>query len=191
MASNSNPDQRPPKDLRALSRYITTHSPSGHAIFSTAIPAPVPVKPVMNNAIDFSLMYTTSSQPAQMSGDKDIAAYAAYLADPPSLTIPNGSVGRIVDYPPGYTSPMHRTLSLDMGIVIEGEIELVLDSGETRLMKRGDLAVQRGTNHAWRNASAPHEGRWARMFYVLQDAEPIELADGKKLVEDLAGITRH
>jgi quercetin dioxygenase-like cupin family protein len=86
---------------------------------------------------------------------------------------------------------MHRTLSLDMGIVIEGEIELVLDSGETRLMKRGDLAVQRGTNHAWRNASAPHEGRWARMFYVLQDAEPIELADGKKLVEDLAGITRH
>ena len=40
---------------------------------------------------------------------------------------------------------MHRTQSLDFGVVLEGEIELVLDSGETRLLKRGDVAVQRGT----------------------------------------------
>ena len=46
---------------------------------------------------------------------------------------------------------MHRTVSLDYGVVLEGEVELVLDSGETRLMKRGDVSVQRGTNHAWRN----------------------------------------
>jgi quercetin dioxygenase-like cupin family protein len=143
----------------------------------------------MNNAMDFSLIYTTSSQPAQMSGEADIASYASYLADPPSITVPNGSVGRIVDFPPGYTSPMHRTLSLDLGIVIEGEIELILDSGETRVLKRGDVAVQRGTNHAWRNPM--QEGQWARVFYVLQDAKPIELGDGTRLGEDLGGITRH
>ncbi len=179
----------PPKDLRPLSRYITTHSPSGTAIFSDTIPTTVPAKGVMNNAMDFSLMYTTSMQPAQMSGEADITSYASYLADPPSLTIPHGSVGRIVDFPPGYTSPMHRTLSLDLGIVIEGEIELILDSGETRVLKRGDVAVQRGTNHAWRNTT-PEEGRWARVFYVLQDAEPIELGDGKRLEEDWGGISR-
>lgn len=85
---------------------------------------------------------------------------------------------------PGALSPMHRTVSLDYGVVLEGEVELVLDSGETRLMRRGDVAVQRGTNHAWRNASqeAP-----ARMLYVLQEAAPIEIA-GKKLDEDYGGI---
>jgi len=46
---------------------------------------------------------------------------------------------------------MHRTVSLDYGIVLEGDVELVLDSGEKRAMKQGDVAIQRGTNHAWRN----------------------------------------
>jgi quercetin dioxygenase-like cupin family protein len=178
------------KELRPVSRYITTHSASGQAIFSTTVDPIVPMVGVMNNAMDFALMYTTSSQPVEMSADQDIASYVSYLADPPEITIPNGSVGRVVDFPPGYTSPMHRTLSLDMGIVIEGEIELVLDSGETRRMKRGDLAVQRGTNHAWRNVS-PEPGQWARVFYVLQDAKPIQLGNGKELEEDFGGITKH
>lgn len=47
---------------------------------------------------------------------------------------------------PGLTSPMHRTVSLDYGVVLEGEVYLVLDSGEERLMRRGDISVQRGTN---------------------------------------------
>lgn len=179
-----------PKNLRPLCRYITTHSPNGQAIFSTAIDPVVPVVGVMDDAMDFALMYTTSSQPAEMSEDKDIASYANYIANPPEISIPNGSVGRIVDFPPGYTSPMHRTLSLDMGIVIEGQIELILDGGETRLMKSGDLAVQRGTNHAWRNAS-PEPGQWSRVFYVLQDAKPIQLGSGKMLEEDFGGITKH
>lgn len=51
---------------------------------------------------------------------------------------------------PGLLSPMHRTVSLDYGVVLEGEVELVLDSGETRVLKRGDVAIQRGTCHAWR-----------------------------------------
>lgn len=86
---------------------------------------------------------------------------------------------------PNIISPMHRTVSMDYGFVLEGEIELVLDSGETRLMKRGDMCVQRATNHAWRNVS-PKDG-WARMVYVLVGAEKIEIA-GKKLDEDLGDM---
>ena len=48
---------------------------------------------------------------------------------------------------PGSTSPMHRTVSLDYGCVIEGEVECVLDSGEVKLLKRGDVCVQRGESH--------------------------------------------
>jgi quercetin dioxygenase-like cupin family protein len=79
---------------------------------------------------------------------------------------------------------MHRTVSLDYGVVLIGEMELVLDSGETRVMKVGDVAVQRGTNHAWRNTS---KTEWARMMYVLQPSLPIAI-NGKPLDEDLGDM---
>lgn len=86
---------------------------------------------------------------------------------------------------PGLTSPMHRTTSLDYGVVLEGEVELILDSGETRLLKRGDTCVQRVTNHAWRNTS---KTQWARMLYVLVEAKPIQLENGKLLEEELGDM---
>ncbi|KAE8346128.1 hypothetical protein BDV24DRAFT_124325 [Aspergillus arachidicola] len=67
---------------------------------------------------------------------------------------------------------MHRSVSIDYGVVIEGEIELILDSGDTRRMQRGDISVQRGTNHAWRNVTPG--GGWARMLYVLLPAVQLE-----------------
>lgn len=85
---------------------------------------------------------------------------------------------RYVDMAPGSLSPMHYTKSIDYGIVLEGEVECILDSGEKRLMKRGDSCVQRGTYHAWRNVSG--EGVWARMVFVLVGAE------GEGLEEELA-----
>ena len=48
---------------------------------------------------------------------------------------------------------MQKTRTLDFGIVLEGEIVLVLDTAEVRL-KAGDVVVQRGTNHAWSNRSS-------------------------------------
>ena len=65
------------------------------------------------------------------------------------------------------TSPhplMHRTESIDYGIVIEGELTLVLDEGEA-LLKPGSVVIQRGTNHAWANRS----GKACRMLFVLID----------------------
>lgn len=64
---------------------------------------------------------------------------------------------------------MHRTQSIDYGIVIWGEIELELDSGETRTLKQSEVCVQRGTDHLWRNKS----DNWTRVAYVLLDAAPV------------------
>lgn len=77
---------------------------------------------------------------------------------------------------------MHRTQSLDYGVVIEGEVEMVLDNGVTTVMKRGDVAVQRGTNHGWRNCS---KSEWARMFFVLQECEKV-VVGGAELGEDVS-----
>jgi quercetin dioxygenase-like cupin family protein len=79
---------------------------------------------------------------------------------------------------------MHRTVSLDYGAVLEGEVELLLDSGERRMMKRGDVAIQRGTMHQWINHS---ETEWCRMLFVLQESKPLEVA-GQTFEEELAGM---
>ncbi|MBM3558643.1 MAG: cupin domain-containing protein [Alphaproteobacteria bacterium] len=68
---------------------------------------------------------------------------------------------RVVDMPAGSRRAMHRTDTVDYGIVLDGEVWMVLDVGET-LLRAGDVVVQRGTNHAWQNRS----GRPARMAFI-------------------------
>lgn len=116
-----------------------------------------------------------------MNDDKDIKVYEKYYSEAPGLVINSGTVLRHVDVPPSAESAMHRTVSLDYGIVIEGEFELILDSGERKKMVAGDIAIQRGTMHAWRNLS---DTKWGRMMYILQPSKPLEVG-GKKLGEDL------
>ncbi|EPS29290.1 hypothetical protein PDE_04239 [Penicillium oxalicum 114-2] len=187
-------ETKAPKNIRQLSRFITTHNDDGKAIFSNTLPEVLPVQTIPDGA-DFSLAYTTKRFPAKLDNDADIDEYSSHLTSPPGLSISTGTVCRIVDIQPGATSPMHRTVSLDYGVVLEGEIELILDSGETRLLKRGDVAVQRGTNHAWRNVTPdvldPETGKaipqWGRMLYVLTPTLPLEIG-GKKLNEELDGM---
>jgi quercetin dioxygenase-like cupin family protein len=47
---------------------------------------------------------------------------------------------------------MHRTDTIDIVTVVDGEIWVVMDEGETCL-RAGDSLVQRGTRHAWQNRS--------------------------------------
>ena len=71
-------------------------------------------------------------------------------------------------------------MSLDYDVVLQGEVELLLVSGEVRLLAAGDVAVQRGTMHAWRN---PSDTVVARMLFVLISALALEI-DRKVLGED-------
>lgn len=58
---------------------------------------------------------------------------------------------------------MHATPTVDYGIVLQGEIVLELDDGHRTLLAAGDIVIQNGTRHAWRNRS----GRPATMAFVL------------------------
>jgi len=46
---------------------------------------------------------------------------------------------------------MHRTPTVDYGILLEGELVLELDDGEQKLLRAGDVIIQNATRHAWRN----------------------------------------
>ena len=61
---------------------------------------------------------------------------------------------------------MHRTETIDYGIVIEGELVLIMDEGETTV-RVGDIVIQRGTNHGWANRSDSN----CRIVFVLIDGE--------------------
>ena len=46
---------------------------------------------------------------------------------------------------------MHKTDTLDVIILVKGEVELLLDEGAPTKLKPGDVVIQRATNHAWVN----------------------------------------
>ena len=62
---------------------------------------------------------------------------------------------------------MHRTHTVDYAVVFEGEIWLELDDGKTVHLERGDVVVQNGTRHAWRNKGA----RPVTMLFFLNGAK--------------------
>ncbi|CAK7217269.1 hypothetical protein SCUCBS95973_003090 [Sporothrix curviconia] len=107
--------------------------------------------------------FSTATFPPNLNDDTDLRSHEAFVAGgdkgpTPSLVREGGTVCRVVDFCPGNVPAMHR---LDYGVVLEGTVELILDSGEVHTMRRGDVAVQRATMHAWRNAS---DTEWAHAF---------------------------
>ena len=74
---------------------------------------------------------------------------------------------------------MHRGESIDYNLVLEGEIELILDSGEVTRLRRGDFNVQRCTAHKWRNVTDDGRGP-ARLFNVLIDIKPL-IVNGQRM----------
>ncbi|KAF1911317.1 hypothetical protein BDU57DRAFT_100471 [Ampelomyces quisqualis] len=169
--------------LPKIQRYITGHDKNGKAIFSKAFAEESKMK-ANDDGLAFALSFTTKGFPVDMEEDKDLDVYGEFLNSPPGLVVSGGTVLRHVDIPPDTACTMHRTVSLDYGCVLEGEVELLLDSGEKRTMKRGDVAIQRGTMHQWINHS---KTEWARMLFVLQESKPLSIA-GEKLGEHLSGM---
>jgi quercetin dioxygenase-like cupin family protein len=76
---------------------------------------------------------------------------------------------------------MHRTNTLDYLFVINGEVELALNSGEKRVLKAGDTVVQRGPMHAWRNLSKTEPARMAAVAFGVEGAVKDEIiVEGQK-----------
>lgn len=94
---------------------------------------------------------------AHQSEEQRRANAAAYYAE----------VGAADAYvPDGRHAGFHRTESVDFIVLLEGEVTLMVDDGETP-MRPFDVVVQRGTNHSWVN----HGETTALMMAVLVDGE--------------------
>ena len=158
-------NERPP-----YRRVVTGHDASGRAIIRADSMLRTEVIPSGDAA--FSTVWTTPTVPVDNDDPLDGRERDV------GLTLTGGSVIRVVDMLPGGVSPMHRTNSLDFGIVLSGEVELELDDGVRTNVGPGSIIVQRGTIHRWRNpGSAP-----CRIVFVLIEAAPVTV-DGTPLAE--------
>jgi hypothetical protein len=197
MSSTRPPNQDQVSPLPGLRRFITGHdSSTGRSILEQEASPIAPWQSFENGQMGFTVIYTTSESPVDVNSDADLARHHQVVTSGTlGLVNPGGNVCRIVDMAPGYITLFHRTQSLDYGVVLEGEVELLLDENydvqtgqspqDPPVMRRGDVAVQRETMHGWRNHS---QTEWARMLFVLTDARPLTVA-GRELREDLgAGL---
>jgi quercetin dioxygenase-like cupin family protein len=146
--------------LPPIQRVVTGHDANGRAVFKSEDFTPARMIPSGDAA--FLLLWTTATVPADNSDEIDGRERDA------GLTLNNGSVFRIVDMLPGKESPMHRTNSIDYGIVISGEVELELEDGRKTTVREGGVIVQRGTSHLWRN----NTDKPCRIAFVLIEASP-------------------
>jgi hypothetical protein len=156
-------------------RYITENDEEGNSFFSDTLSESLPVLNDLGGAL-VRLGYTTDRPPVVLINGTDIKLYETSLNGvPPLVTQGGGANVWYIDTPPDSESPMHRTVSLDFVIQIAGEIELTLSSGETRIIKPGDLTIQRSTLHKWRN---PSKTQWSRMVGVMSECQPVVTKNG-------------
>jgi quercetin dioxygenase-like cupin family protein len=157
----------------SIRRVVTGHSANGTAIFIDDAIFETIVIPTGDAAM--ATIWTTAAVPADCNDEID-----GRLRDA-GTTLKGGSVIRIVDMLPNASSPMHRTSSIDYGIVLSGKIELELDNQVFKTINAGEIIVQRGTIHKWRN---PSSEEICRIVFVLIEAKAFEL-NGEALPEEM------
>jgi len=156
--------------LPPVQRVVTGHDADGRAVFKSEDFTPTRLVP--SGDASFLLIWTTKTVPADNNDETD-----GRLRDA-GLTLNEGSVIRVVDMLPGKESPMHRTNSIDYGIILSGEIELELEDGRKKTVREGGIIIQRGTNHLWRNTS----DKPCRIAFILIEA-PAYIHNGEPLEE--------
>ena len=172
-------------------RIVTGHDGDGKAVVISDAPPPRMVEVGGPDGAKFFEVWNTRETPAvidRQSGEPDEPGLV--LAPPKG-----GTRIRVIDFPPegdeirhlteddarkqfsaigGEEASMasarhplmHRTETVDYGIVLDGELTLILDDDE-RTIRAGDIVIQHGTNHAWANRS----GRHCRIAFVLIDGQ--------------------
>ncbi|TCK07557.1 cupin domain-containing protein [Marinobacterium mangrovicola] len=173
-----------------IHRVVTGHDAEGNAVVASEGAPPKVVEIESIPGTIFHEIWATGATPAIVDNGEDPTLGDLQLSPPASGTririvdIPPDSeeflargaeamdaafsqIGEVEASTVKADSPhplMHRTETVDYGILLEGELVLVLDRGEVTL-KPGSVVVQRGTNHAWANRS----GKPCRIAFILVD----------------------
>lgn len=157
-------------------RVVTGHDAQGRSVFVSDAPAPR-----ARNFIDmpgYGITQVWSNDTPSTLGDTDDRT----LGNGSLIPLPGGASLLMISLPPdtvmaapldqaralsemsaampglmecfeAQDPAMHRTPTVDYVVIIEGELWLELDDGQRRLVRAGDVVIQTGNRHAWRNTS--------------------------------------
>jgi len=152
-----------------IRRVVTGHDKAGRSVFLQDGKATNIKEMQSMPGLALTDLWETTGAPASNEGAEDAATRPVRLEPPPG-----GTIVRIVEFPPdsawrdkadanaafnsigaGHAKDkanadpmMHKTATVDYIIVLKGRIFAVMEDGE-KLLKRGDILIQRGTNHSW------------------------------------------
>jgi quercetin dioxygenase-like cupin family protein len=170
-------------------RIVTGHDAAGTSVVLSADPPPVETR-LPHDGVAFFELWSTTEMPARIT-----AAQQDPIDGPVHIPPPRGGTRiRVNEFQPGHVrdgrqSPWHRTETVDYGIMIEGELVLLVEEGEV-VLRPGDVVVQRGTNHAWANRS----DSVARIAFVLIDGvfdDALAGTLGEETLADAASAREH
>ncbi|KAI1274050.1 NAD(P)-binding protein [Xylaria sp. FL0933] len=173
-----------PRSSYAMFRHITGHNEKGESVFLSSDQGDHHRIMGEKQAVA-NILYSTQETPVELNGDVDIEK--ARAKEPP-LHYHNGSIVRMIDFAPGVESPLHRAVSIDYGIVVEGVFELILDSGEKRVMRQGDVSINRAAAHKWKNITG-NGTMPGRMMWILLDCKDVYV-NGKKMEGFLGDLAK-
>ena len=138
-------------------RVVIGHNAEGRAtvIYDNVVP-------IVSNPWPDAVVWMTKGFPISNEGSEDAAVGEATWKD--------GTIFRVIAFPPGGPGGMHRTDSTDYIVVMSGEIDMDMDDGSTVHLKAGDTLVQRGTAHSWVNRGT----ETCVAAFVMIQSEPVE-----------------
>lgn len=176
----------------SVRRVVTGHGPDGKSVFKSDAAAPRSAAFKSVPGFITSLLWETKPGASLPAGEGDPSVAAASMVPAPGgtnlmiVTFPPDSVMMSPDFDPAAAGAeymqilpglaekfemenpgMHTTDTVDYGMLLEGELHLELDEGETKKLEPRTVVIQNGTRHAWRNKS----DKPATMLFVLIGAE--------------------
>lgn len=123
--------------------WVTDRTPARIAGITDTLHLPHTLEPPAGGSVCRIVTFPPDATYKGKVGARDVQAFFASMGSPAASTY-------AANAPHPY---MQKTRTLDLCLVLAGEITLVLDTQEVHL-KAGDTVVQRGTNHAWSNRSS-------------------------------------
>ena len=178
--------------VRPIRRVVTGNDAQGRSRVLFDGPAPNVNPGAVAPSAGMTDLWVFHDCPAPLSGERDDGNLPLHFEPPERgghLRIVQ-STGRPADYDPAkdasavplhpprqrpggtwdrggqnaFSSPVHKSATVDYGILLEGERVLLMDDGE-RVLKPGDVVVQLGNWHGWTN---PRSG--SLMAFVMMGA---------------------
>ena len=124
-------------------RIVTGHDANGKAVVKTDERLPA-VPRLGRPHIAGCEIWSTDKMPVDNSShEAEVAQRAGFVKRYNYVGTGQGTVIRITEFAPGAPKFMHRTETVDYALLLSGECDLELDSGEIVHMKPGDIVVQR------------------------------------------------